>query len=628
MFSPLLQKNQDYLTNKIFVGLVEDNNDNKRKGRVKIRVQGVFNDLEVAHIPWASPFRSLDGKTFSIPALGKIVNVVFPNGNLYEPQYIYCENYNINLQNKLEDLSDDEYKNFISLIFDHRTQVYSDDTALTLDYYDNAIRIKKDNIDVKLKSNKQLLNLGHSSCDQDAVLGTNFFKWMDDFMDTLLIPTTLVGNFGAPILRPLLDQKITQYQALRSTFVSNNVKIVDNGKITQDDYDTSRKNAAVKDDSTAINEVKLLETQKQQQTSPIVSTIVANDKFIELEPSKPLPEKVLEERKKDLIEVKDNEPTSDENSRNYEQDHVDDFDEDVIAEENMIKNEEINNTMNEDPYSGFWSGRQGRGSSAYTTQGDMDNNTYSSEFTSTPTTTAGYGSYYSTDSTMAGNSNSTGTLEVGGSDSQSVSGSVPSNKIILTDDLKVISNSNILTKVSMGSGTYQEPKDITVNTKSGVQTIKGSEVVTCMNEFIQDVLGPFATFLKNKYPQYYKVLTFTSATRGYVPNGGSATSQHFRGQAVDMQLVLGSGFGKKNDANLILYNLILEWYKDHPVGYDQLLFESRRKYSSCWTHLSYRRNHNRLQSLRFVNDSTYSAPMNKTGVYLVTVDSNSAKLYV
>jgi len=133
MFKPKL-KNSEYLKNKIFVGFVEDNLDEKRKGRVKVRVQGVFNDIEADHIPWASPFRSLDGKSFSVPAVGKIVNVVFPQGNLYEPEYIYSENYNINLQDKLDDMSDKEYKNFVALLFDHKTQIYSDDTNLRLDY--------------------------------------------------------------------------------------------------------------------------------------------------------------------------------------------------------------------------------------------------------------------------------------------------------------------------------------------------------------------------------------------------------------------------------------------------------------------------------------------------------------
>lgn len=606
MFSPILQKNQDYLNNKIFVGIVEDNKDKKRKGRIKVRVQGVFNDIELEHIPWASPFRSLDGKSFCVPAIGKIVNVIFPQGNLYDPQYIYSENYNINLQDKLEELSDDEYINFISLLFDHRTQLYSDDNALTLDYFGNAIRVKKESIDIKLKNNNQLLNIGHSLCDQDAVLGTNFFKWMDSFMDTLLIPSTLIGNLGAPILRPQLDQKINEYKLLRETFVSNNVKIVDNNKISQDDYDKNRLKTPVKDDATKINDVKILDAQYPKQETK--SEDIKGEPIIE-DKKETLPEKVMEERKKDLIELKENEATGTTIRPNYDFDHLDDLDEEEVIERETTFEKEVNTALNEDPYAGFWSGRKGR-------------NAITEEASTTTNTTEGYGSYYSENQTTS----TSGILEVGSSNSITVTGSVSKDKIILTDDLRGVGNSYILTKQSLGN-KYQDPRDVTFNTKKGKLIIKGDDVVRCMNEFINDVLGPFATYLKNKYPELYKKWYINSATRAYIPSGGSTTSQHFKGQAVDFQILDTSSWKKLNDANLKLFNALLEFYKTHPVGYDQLLFETRSE-KSCWIHLSYRRNNNRLQALRFVNDNVYSVPMNHTGKYLISVDSNSAKLYV
>jgi hypothetical protein len=283
------EKDEEYLKNKLFVGIVENNVDPKRIGRIKVRVQGVFNDIDLEHIPWSAPFQKSNGTDFKIPANGKIVNVIFPQGNLYFPEYIYSENYNINLQNKLKDLKDDEYKNFIALLFDHRTQVYSDDTALNLDYFDNAIRIKKSSIDVKLKDNTQLLKLGHSQCSQDAVLGTNFFKWFDSFMTLLLQPETLTGNLLAPVLRPALDLKIQEYQALRSTFVSNNVKIVDNGDIAKDEYDSSRLENPAKDDFCKINDNKLLVPSPE----PTI---------------KKLQENITDDRKSNITEKVNNEP--------------------------------------------------------------------------------------------------------------------------------------------------------------------------------------------------------------------------------------------------------------------------------------------------------------------------------
>jgi len=221
------------LKNRIFVGLVEDNVDVSRKGKLRIRVKGVFDQIPVEHIPWASPQRSIDGRSFGIPGLGKLVNVIFPNGDLYSPEYLYSENYNSNLIKKLDSLEDDEYVNFVSLLHDHTTQIYKDDESLTFDYYFNQIKITKKKINLELKNNDQTINLGHDDADQDAVLGTNFFKWFDGFMDILMQPTSLVGNYGAPVTKLQLEQKISEYKILRPTFVSNNVKINDNHKIEQ-----------------------------------------------------------------------------------------------------------------------------------------------------------------------------------------------------------------------------------------------------------------------------------------------------------------------------------------------------------------------------------------------------------
>jgi len=294
MFNPI-KKDDKYLKDKIFVGVVEENVDERRKGRIKVRVQGVFEDIEVKHIPWASPFRSIDGRSFGIPGIGKIVNVVFPNGNLYEPQYIYSENYNINLQNFLDQIDDDEYKNFVALLFDHRSQVYTDDIELKLDYYLNNVSINKRAIELNLKDNNQKIKLGTEGADQRAVLGTNFFDWMDGFMQTLLTPTTMVGNFGAPILRPALDQKILEYQAKRPTFWSNNVYINDNYKIEKIADRPLQTQAKVQDSTTlnGINSTGDKVDKKPAQPTP---------KPEPGEPEKPLEEKIVEENQKEIDE--------------------------------------------------------------------------------------------------------------------------------------------------------------------------------------------------------------------------------------------------------------------------------------------------------------------------------------
>jgi hypothetical protein len=134
-----------------------------------------------------------------------------------------------------------------------------------------------------------------------------------------------------------------------------------------------------------------------------------------------------------------------------------------------------------------------------------------------------------------------------------------------------------------------------------------------MNEFVSDVLAPFATWLKSKYPGLYKGWYITSATRGYVPSGGSLSSQHMKGEAIDSQ-ILGSSAASP-EKNIELCNAILEWYKSNPVGYGQILFETRG--SSCWIHWSYSRGAKRLDFKRFSEDSIKRAPANKSGYYVL-----------
>jgi len=219
------------LQRDFYVGIVEDNKDPNRKGRIKVRVQTLYHNIPVEDIPYAYPFTSLAGKEFQVPAIGKLVNVLFLSDDLYSPYYIYSENYNENLQRKLKSLSDDEYVDFSALIFDESTNIFVKGKELTVDQLLNKMTINNTSINLELKDNQQILNLGSRGADQDAVLGTRFFEWMDKFIKEVMNPSAFIGNLGAPVLKPMLDALCQEYQLLRPDFVSNNVKVVDNGEV-------------------------------------------------------------------------------------------------------------------------------------------------------------------------------------------------------------------------------------------------------------------------------------------------------------------------------------------------------------------------------------------------------------
>jgi hypothetical protein len=203
-----------------------------------------------------------------------------------------------------------------------------------------------------------------------------------------------------------------------------------------------------------------------------------------------------------------------------------------------------------------------------------------------------------------------GGVDRGGSNVNAPSGDVSNSSISLPDALNKVKNSVVITKQSTGSGFRSITSDVVA--PSGA-SISGASITKCMNEFVSDVLGPFATFLKSNYPDLYKNWYITSGTRGYVPAGGSLTSQHMKGQAIDSQ-ILGAT-AKSPGENIKLLNAILTWYQSNSVGYGQILFETRG--NSCWIHWSYTRGTTRLQLLRFKEDSTLrSASVNTTGSYV------------
>jgi hypothetical protein len=85
---------------------------------------------------------------------------------IYRPYYSYAEHYNLNLQKKLEELSEEGYKKFTAFHFDDVVQMYKDDQKLVLDYAFNQIILDESSINLALKDNFSKIKIGTEGADQ------------------------------------------------------------------------------------------------------------------------------------------------------------------------------------------------------------------------------------------------------------------------------------------------------------------------------------------------------------------------------------------------------------------------------------------------------------------------------
>lgn len=219
-----------------YIGIVIDNNDPKKIGRIRARVVNIFDEIPDEDIPWSSPWKDLNGNSFNLPDVGKIVTIIFDQGNPYKPEYIYAEHYNVNLTQKLESISDGAYKSMKSIMFDHKTQIFSnDDDGLVVDYKFNNINILEDSININVKDNYTSLNLGDSNANQPVILGNNWMEWFDEFVENLLGSNggPYLGNLSSPVLpNPAMISVLQKYKTLRDPkFLSKNVYVVNNDKV-------------------------------------------------------------------------------------------------------------------------------------------------------------------------------------------------------------------------------------------------------------------------------------------------------------------------------------------------------------------------------------------------------------
>jgi uncharacterized protein YcbK (DUF882 family) len=587
---------------KLWFGLVEDNKDPDRLGRVKVRVQSVFDDIPLEDIPWASPIKTLSARAYEMPAVGKIVSVLFPNDNLYEPYYMYSDHYNTNLGKKLTDLSDDEYVGFVALVFDQRTKVYSDDTELTMDYLYNKITITNDNINLELKDNNRKLNLGCQTASQQAVLGNHWFDWFDKFVACLVKPNSLIGNLNAPVLKSELEQLLVEYQLKRETFVSDHVYIVDDNKV---DKLEMKYNSPIMDDGVKIN-----------------SDSVAGNNFGD-ENSQNLSQSIKDQKDKELDKLMDAAPSDLKN-----QEDVKDLTEEEAAsaktEDTSVQNiysEVVNNQENEITKEEYDAKRAKELQTLIVyedvdEQQDADDIIYDLEIS---------GQVSEDVITEYEDSN---VVFLAPDDSHYVDKTEPKTTTpteqftpASTSDCKDINVNNITANMQLSTKfklsdllahSNADSKNFILHGGSSTQNGLSRDQIVCN---LKNICVNCLDGIKTKYPGMYISSSFR--TNGSCARS-SNSSQHNIGQAVDFQI---KGLKHKD------YYTVANYVKDYVKNYDQLLLEYRTSANHPWIHISYTNGKdsnfksNRKMNITMYNDKSYQRPGNRGFTNLASTDN-------
>lgn len=205
---------KDDLIGTSWLGEVVDIDDPQKIGRVKVRVYGKFDQLQVEDIPWAYPGNNLSGGSstgggfFSVPKKGAIVSVKFDCGNIYHPEYFFSQKISDEVKAEISD----SYENAHVVIYDTVTKgslkiFFTEKKGLVFDYQSNQIIINPDK-SILIKSDETVnikcknLVVDHANSIELGKGATEHLILGDSFM-SLFNTHTHIGNLGAPTSPPI-----------------------------------------------------------------------------------------------------------------------------------------------------------------------------------------------------------------------------------------------------------------------------------------------------------------------------------------------------------------------------------------------------------------------------------------
>jgi hypothetical protein len=158
---------------EVYLGKVEDIMDPLYEGRCRVRVFSLFDDIEVADLPWAIPankplFFGQDARagSLSIPKVGAVVQVRFNNGDIYSPEYCQVQEVGEDIKDELKKgaQTPTKYEGAHFILFDGDEEIkfwFDREIGLQMEMKKSFIRIdqKTSNVLIEHKDNQSSISL-------------------------------------------------------------------------------------------------------------------------------------------------------------------------------------------------------------------------------------------------------------------------------------------------------------------------------------------------------------------------------------------------------------------------------------------------------------------------------------
>ena len=132
--------------------------------------------------------------------------------------------------------------------------------------------------------------------------------------------------------------------------------------------------------------------------------------------------------------------------------------------------------------------------------------------------------------------------------------------------------------------SYEEATHSDTAIKKGITNSPEPTQLARMKDIANEVFEPLREYFNEPIyiPSFFRCITLNSVI------GGSSTSQHCSGEAMDIRIGYNS---EKTNADLFY------WIKDN-LEFDQLIWEFGNDENPNWLHISYRKENNRNQILK------------------------------